>query len=192
MFGSMFGSPNESILDVGSRKVPLQRFDESDKDILEDLDEGESMKSPESLDRAVQLTSAFFVGLGICLIIVLLLGFATSHLIVESLTDGNWTRMAFVAFLPFLLLVGLFFSIVIVTDLFQAFGPIESIKKNSRFFSAIKPSLRRAYAEGFTPPPITIQMPVYKEGLQGVIKPTIASLKEAISHYESHGGMFIC
>ena len=85
------------------------------------------MKSPESLDRAVQLTSAFFVGLGICLIIVLLLGFATSHLIVESLTDGNWTRMAFIAFLPFLLLVGLFFSIVIVTDLFQAFGPIDGI-----------------------------------------------------------------
>jgi len=31
-------------------------------------------------------------------------------------------------------------------------------------------------------------MPVYKEGLQGVIIPTVRSLKAAISHYESHGG----
>ena len=31
-------------------------------------------------------------------------------------------------------------------------------------------------------------MPVYKEGLDAVIKPTINSLKAAISHYESRGG----
>lgn len=148
------------------------------------------MKSPESLDRPVYLTSAVFVGMGMCLIIVLLLGLATSQLLVESLTDGKWSRMGLIAFLPFLLLVGLFFAIVITTDLCQAFGPIGGIKKNSRFFSAIRPNLRRAYAAGFTPPPITIQMPVYKEGLENVIKPTVASLKEAISYYESRGGIF--
>jgi hypothetical protein len=38
---------------------------------------------------------------------------------------------------------------------------------------------------------ILVQMPVYKEGLEGVIMPTVTSLKAAISHYESHGGMFI-
>jgi hypothetical protein len=35
---------------------------------------------------------------------------------------------------------------------------------------------------------MTIQMPVYKESLAGVIRPTVASLKEAISHYELCGG----
>jgi hypothetical protein len=168
-------------------KAPLGLSDLVQEDTLQLHDK--SMDNPESLERPVYLTSAFFVGIGMCLIIVLLLGFATSKLIVEALTDGKWARLGFIAVTPLLLLVGLFFIIVIITDSFQAFGPIGGIKCNSRFFSAIRPSLARAYSEGFTPPPITIQMPVYKEGLEGVIKPTINSLKEAISHYESHGGM---
>jgi hypothetical protein len=31
-------------------------------------------------------------------------------------------------------------------------------------------------------------MPVYKEGLHGVIKPTVQSVKQAISTYELQGG----
>ncbi|KAF4633056.1 hypothetical protein G7Y89_g5069 [Cudoniella acicularis] len=37
-------------------------------------------------------------------------------------------------------------------------------------------------------PHVIIQMPVYKEGLVGVIQPTIISLKSAISTYELQGG----
>jgi hypothetical protein len=37
-------------------------------------------------------------------------------------------------------------------------------------------------------PHITIQMPVYKEGLKNVIIPTIGSLLKAIKQYEAHGG----
>lgn len=37
-------------------------------------------------------------------------------------------------------------------------------------------------------PHITIQCPVYKESLAGVIDPTIQSLKAAISTYELQGG----
>jgi cellulose synthase/poly-beta-1,6-N-acetylglucosamine synthase-like glycosyltransferase len=37
-------------------------------------------------------------------------------------------------------------------------------------------------------PHVTIQMPVYKEGLNGVIRPTVSSLKLAISTYEMQGG----
>jgi hypothetical protein len=37
-------------------------------------------------------------------------------------------------------------------------------------------------------PHITIQMPVYKEGLKNVIIPTITSLLKAIKDYEAHGG----
>jgi hypothetical protein len=175
-------------MNLSIKKSPLATSEEVQEDTIH-LHDDESMKNPESFDRPVYLTSAVFVGMGMCLVIVLLLGFATSKLVVEALTDGNWARLAFVALVPMLALVGLFFVIVIISDTFQVFGPIGGVKCNSRFFSAIRPSLARAYAEGFTPPPITIQMPVYKEGLQGVIKPTINSLKAAISHYESHGGM---
>lgn len=62
------------------------------------------------------------------------------------------------------------------------------MQSNSRYYSGKRPSLRQAYAQGFEPPHVTIQMPVYKEGLEGVIMPTVRSLKMAISHYESHGG----
>jgi hypothetical protein len=153
---------------------------------LDDKEKG--VPAAESLQRPVKFVSAVFVGLGMCLVIVLLLGFTMSNLIVECLMDGQWIRMAFVALIPLLMLVGLFFMIVIFTNIFQILGPIGGAQKNSRNYSAIKPNLTEAYAQGFKPPHITIQMPVYKEGLEGVIIPTVQSLKAAISHYESHGG----
>jgi hypothetical protein len=67
-------------------------------------------------------------------------------------------------------------------------GPIGGVRTNSRYFSAHKPCLRRAFADGFIPPKVTIQMPVYKEGMDSVIIPTVRSLQAAMSHYESHGG----
>jgi hypothetical protein len=37
-------------------------------------------------------------------------------------------------------------------------------------------------------PRVTIQMPVYLEGLEAVIKPSICSLETAIADYSAHGG----
>jgi hypothetical protein len=180
------GTPNTSVYHFQSDKAVKANVNV--EEVEEPLDEEKGFNSPESLARPMNYTSAVFVGMGVCLITVLLFGLATSNLILESLTDGNYIRLAFIAIIPLLLLVGLFFVIVIFTDLFQVFGPIGGLKSNTRFNSAIKPSLRRAYAEGFVPPHITIQMPVYKEGLEAVIIPTVNSLKAAISHYESRGG----
>jgi hypothetical protein len=164
-------------------KLPIVATDEIDN---EDTEKGAS--GPESLERPVYVTSAVFAGLGICLLIVLAFGLMTSKLLVETLTDGLKVRFALAAALPFLVLVGLFFVLTIFTNLFSILGPIGGIQSNSRYYSGKKPNLRRAYAEGFEPPHVTIQMPVYKEGLEGVIMPTVKSLKMAISHYESHGG----
>lgn len=151
-------------------------------------DEEKAAWSKESLARPLCKTSSVFVGLAMALIIVLLLGFCTSELLQECLMDGKWVRMTLVLTTPIFGLFGLFFVVVIFTDIFQMMGPIASVQSNSRFYSAIKPDIARAYYEGFTPPHITIQMPVYKEGLQSVIVPTVASLKAAISHYELNGG----
>ncbi|KAI1942545.1 hypothetical protein LOZ66_000948 [Ophidiomyces ophidiicola] len=142
----------------------------------------------ESLDRPLALTSSIFVGLAMCLITVLLLGFGVSNLILQVLVDKKWIRLALAATIPIFMLFSIFFAIVIFTDIFQAIGPIKTLKTNSRFYSAVRPDLGRAYALGFKPPRLTIQMPVYTESLNGVIIPTITSLKAAISHYESHGG----
>lgn len=65
-------------------------------------------------------------------------------------------------------------------------GPISSVTQNSKFYSGKAPyRLSRNNGEL---PHVTIQMPVYKEGLHGVIKPTVMSLKAAISTYEMQGG----
>ncbi|KAF2432593.1 hypothetical protein EJ08DRAFT_123024 [Tothia fuscella] len=164
-------------------KLPITATDE-----MFDGDEEKGEPAPESLDRPVYVTSSIFAGLGICLVIVLAFGFAASKLVTETMVDGGMIRLALAAAIPFLMIVGLFFVVTIFTNIFQVLGPIGGIQSNSRYYSGKKPSLRRAYADGFEPPHVTIQLPVYKEGLEGVIMPTVKSLKQAISHYESHGG----
>jgi hypothetical protein len=58
--------------------------------------------------------------------------------------------------------------------------------QNSKFFSGIAP--RRLHRDHRQLPHVTIQCPVYKEGLHSVIAPTVHSLKAAISTYEMQGG----
>jgi hypothetical protein len=159
-------------------------------DITDVYDEA-SDNSPESINRPTILTSSVMVGCGLFLLIVLMLGFGLSTLVYESLEDGNYIRFALLIFLPASISLSLFFFIVIFGNFFQAFGPVSSLLTNSRYNSPVKPNLARALAEGMTLPLITIQMPVYKEGLEGVIKPTVDSLKIAISHYESRGGKIL-
>jgi hypothetical protein len=60
------------------------------------------------------------------------------------------------------------------------------VNQNSKNYSGKAPP--RLSRESTTLPHVTVQMPVYKEGLNGVIRPTIISLKQAISTYEMQGG----
>lgn len=166
--------PTEFVAEVGAA-------DDAPKDVESHKD------SRESLERPLVLTSAFFVGLGLCLLVVLL-GLSVSKVSYEYAIDKNPMRFALLAATPFLGLFGLFFVIVIFSDIFQIIGPINGVQTNSRFHSAIPPNIEQADKDGFQRPPITIQMPVYKESLNGVIRPTVTSLKEAISHYEQCGG----
>lgn len=77
-----------------------------------------------------------------------------------------------------------FFTYVIVGFFAQVFGPVQHLHENSENYSAIKaPRLRCAEL-----PHVTIQCPVYKEGLDAVIKPTVRSVMKAISTYELQGG----
>ena len=66
----------------------------------------------------------------------------------------------------------------------QLIGPISQMTDNTKFFSGRPP---RRIRNGVLPH-VTIQAPVYKEGLYTVIEPTIQSLKAAISTYEMQGG----
>ncbi|GAM34000.1 hypothetical protein TCE0_013f01302 [Talaromyces pinophilus] len=189
---SVVASPNDSLyhLALEPRESPAAAEDSgTSRDASPRRMINEEVKRPkESLERPLAVTSAIFVGMAGMLLVILLLGFGISNLLLEYSVDGGAMRFALTATIPFFLLFSIFFMIVIFTDIFQAVGPVKTLKSNSRFYSPIAPDLKTAYSLGFTPPRVTIQMPIYTESLEGVIKPTISSLKTAISHYESHGG----
>lgn len=58
----------------------------------------------------------------------------------------------------------------------QTIGPVRQCAQNSMYYSGIAP--KRTMGELAH---VTIQMPVYKESLEEVIRPTIESLKIAIT-----------
>lgn len=79
-----------------------------------------------------------------------------------------------------------FFFQSFVGDLAQLFGPVSQVHKNTKYFSGVAP--RRLNRDRGALPHVTIQCPVYKEGLHSVIAPTVRSIKAAISTYEMQGG----
>jgi len=76
--------------------------------------------------------------------------------------------------------------IVLTGSLFQLFGPLSGVEGNSMYYSGKAPKPDR-YTD-YELPHVTIQMPVYKEGLKGVIIPTVTSLLAAVKYYEEKGG----
>lgn len=89
-------------------KLPIGNVEEGDS--LGDEEKGQS-SSPESLDRPVYFISAVFIGIATFAVVVLFLGFAASKLVVQSLVDGNWVRMAYMSSFPVLMLFAMFFLI---------------------------------------------------------------------------------
>jgi hypothetical protein len=177
---------NESSMDMTAEKG--KDLDVAVEEVEGDADNLEKGGPKESLARPLIFTSSIFVGLAMVLIITLVVGLGGRAIILQTMTDHFWPRLALALTMPLWIALGLFFVIVVFGNLFEVIGPVTGVKSNSRFHSAIKPSLALARSQGFTPPPITIQMPIYTESLEGVVKPTVASLQAAISYYESRGG----
>ena len=120
---------------------------------------------------------------GAWVFIFFFIGSGLQVLLKEIAVDGNWTRICLLFTTP-LLFFAMFFSIVVVSYVFYVFGPSSQAFGNSMFYSGKPPERRLTGAL----PHITVQCPVYKESLAGVIDPTIQSIKAAISTYELQGG----
>jgi hypothetical protein len=152
-----------------------------------EIDEESGEIKPES--RPVHMLNTYLVSLTLILVTVSL-GAAFRQLAIEVSVDGNFVRLALVALFPVQIFFTLFFAQVIFGCLAQIFGPIRQLTINSKFYSARPPPRLQSH----TLPHITVQCPVYKEGLSGVIAPTVKSIKQAMSTYELQGGsanMFI-
>lgn len=105
----------------------------------------------------------------------------------EIAADNNFVRVAFAVVVPIQLWCALFFFQTIATNLAQLFGPVTQMHINTKSYSGLPPPRLQVDQRGSLPH-MTIQCPVYKEGLIAVIQPTIQSVKAAISTYEMQGG----
>lgn len=157
---------------------------------IEKEQQGDKLFDPEKDGQEVPvrrflLNHALLVGLALVLVVLVEMA-CIAKMVTEVRLDGNYLRFALLAVIPLFATFSLFFMIVIAGSLWQILGPLSNLSKNSMFYSAIAPKPGR-YPD-LELPHITIQMPVYKEGLQGVILPTISSVMAAVRHYEKQGG----
>ncbi|KAI0475757.1 glycosyl transferase family group 2-domain-containing protein [Xylariaceae sp. FL0804] len=146
-----------------------------------EIDEESGQPVPEA--RPVHLLNTYFVSV-VLVIVMLSLGSAWRQLAIETSVDGNYMRLALVAIAPIQVFFTLFFGQVIVGSITQIIGPVQQMVTNSKFYSAYPPP-RLTTAQL---PHVTVQCPVYKEGLEGVIWPTVKSVQQAIGTYELQGG----
>ncbi|OTB02833.1 hypothetical protein M426DRAFT_24268 [Hypoxylon sp. CI-4A] len=146
-----------------------------------EIDEESGQIKPEK--RPVHLLNTYLVSIVIVLV-TMSLGAAWRQLAIEVSVDQSYVRLCLVSLLPIQVFFSLFFAQVMVGCLAQIFGPIRQLTINSKFYSARPPPRLRTA----TLPHVTVQCPVYKEGLAGVIQPTVRSIKQAISTYELQGG----
>lgn len=147
-----------------------------------DFEIDEESGEVKSEKRPIHLQNTVLVSLTLLLIVVSL-GAAWRQLAIEVSVDGSYVRLALVALCPVQVFFTLFFAQVIVGCLAQMLGPVRQLTINSKFYSARPPQRLQSAVL----PHVTIQCPVY-EGLQGVIIPTVKSIKQAISTYELQGG----
>ncbi|KAF1962441.1 hypothetical protein CC80DRAFT_487902 [Byssothecium circinans] len=136
--------------------------------------------------RRIMLIQAFCTGATLILLISAM-GSGFRQVALQIKIDGNWIRLAFCACVFPQLWLALFFFQVVVGNITQIMGPTGQMKKNTKYYSGKAP-LRISRATRKYLPHVTIQMPVFKEGLHAVIEPTIRSIKSAIATYEMQGG----
>jgi cellulose synthase/poly-beta-1,6-N-acetylglucosamine synthase-like glycosyltransferase len=184
--------------------------DETEKQediILSDCEVGEESGAMKSEERPIHYYHSVLVACTICLVTVLQsLGY--QNIALDVIRLQRWESLAFLTMTPISIFLSLvrftnlcrtrmskveyvltsqqFFASVCIGVIAQVAGPITCLYTNSKFYSATPPP--RLYNKAVPLPHVTIQCPVYKEGLTSVIIPTIKSIKKAVSTYELQGG----
>jgi cellulose synthase/poly-beta-1,6-N-acetylglucosamine synthase-like glycosyltransferase len=135
--------------------------------------------------RPTVLWNAYTIGLTLALLTTTL-ALGWKRMAYACTVENSYWRLGLLIFVPAQFWLSIFFMNSLVNNILQFLGPSALLNSNSKFYSAKPP--RRLNGDLGTLPHVTIQMPVYKEGLENVIMPTIKSLKEAICTYEQQGG----
>lgn len=112
------------------------------------------------------------------------IGVGWRQIAIEVKVDSSMARLALLAVVPAQIWLGWFFFQALVNGIAQTIGPVNQVEANSKTYTGVKTA--RLSKDAL--PHVTIQCPVYKEGLWSVIDPTMVSLRAAISTYEMQGG----
>lgn len=177
----------DELMDLVWNSGNMEDGAEGQDDVQYEIDEESGEIKPGK--RPVHLQNTLIVSATVILVTAAL-GAGWRQLAIEISVDGNYNRLALICLTPIQIFFTLFFGQVIIGCLAQIFGPISQLTTDSKFFSARPPPR----LQSSTLPHVTIQCPVYREGLNGVIMPTVKSLRQAMSTYELQGGsvnMFI-
>ncbi|RVX68842.1 hypothetical protein B0A52_07497 [Exophiala mesophila] len=137
----------------------------------------------EDKPRKTRIYQAILVAI-VSILTIFCLSIGWREIAKEIAIDHTYTRLAILAAAPLQLWLAWFFFTTLVNGISQMIGPVHQMTENSKFYSAV-PSERLRHREL---PHVTIQCPVFKEGLEAVIIPTVTSVNKAISTYELQGG----
>jgi hypothetical protein len=133
-------------------------------------------------ERVTKIYNVIYVT-GTMILVIVFIGLGMRALVSEAMVDRSYTRFLLLLIIPVQIFFSLFFWQVAIGCFAQCIGPIKHMNENSKFYSGKPPPRITGVL-----PHITIQCPVYKEGLEAVIQPTVRSVKAAISTYELQGG----
>lgn len=92
-----------------------------------------------------------------------------------------WVRLCIY---PVLMMLSSFYVSIVINCIFNIFLPASWIKQNSKYYSHT--AMNKIYKHRL--PQLTIEIPVYKESFEEVIKPTIDNVLQACKHYQYEGG----
>lgn len=173
-------SPSQAS-DSSEKKEP---FSEKSQAELDEAIEAGMIPSLTTAKRPVYSLAPFLTGLSLGLNF-LFSGIFMRRIVVTAVELNNYIYLLALVAIPFLMMLTQFFTDNIFGCIAQILLPYGNMKKNSLYYSGEKPVPLPIDVEL---PSITIQVPVYKESLEGVIAPTIIDMKKAMKKYELQGG----
>ncbi|SNX86117.1 uncharacterized protein MEPE_04826 [Melanopsichium pennsylvanicum] len=160
-----------------------QAFSEKQEAGVDAMEEG-VLPDLINAKRPVYLVAPLLTGLSLGLNL-LFSGIFMRSVLITAVELNNWLYLIPLLVIPFLMMLTQFFTDNIFGCIAQIVLPYGNMKKNSLYYSGEKPVPLPIDVQL---PSITIQVPVYKESLEGVIAPTILDMKKAMKKYELQGG----
>ncbi|KAJ1022600.1 hypothetical protein NDA16_003589 [Ustilago loliicola] len=178
---------------IGMRRSPpsqsshwneKQEFSEKSQADMDEAIEAGVVPELATAKRPIYHLAPFLTGLSLGLNL-LFAGIFMRRIIVTAITLNNYVYLVALLAIPFTMMLTQSFTDNIFGCIAQILLPYGNMKKNSLYYSGEKPVPLPIDVEL---PSITIQVPVYKESLEGVIAPTILDMKRAMKKYELQGG----